>query len=84
MRESGQTVGWYVVGPAGDVVDIELVTIRGTRAETVAVLATEVATEVTHHRVAVPAVAPGRYHVLVTSARGVLDAYSGTVVVTAV
>ncbi|MFF3214856.1 Ser-Thr-rich GPI-anchored membrane family protein [Streptomyces sp. NPDC002886] len=82
-RASRQAVAWYVVGPAGDVVDIELVTMDGSQARTAAVLATGVATHRTSVTVTVPRVAPGRYLVLVTSAAGMLDAYSQPVTVTA-
>ncbi|MFI5861099.1 Ser-Thr-rich GPI-anchored membrane family protein [Streptomyces sp. NPDC051546] len=80
---SRQAVAWYVVGPAGDVVDIELVTMDGARARTESVLARGVPTHHTGATVTVPAVAPGRYLVLVTSTTGVLDAYSQPVTVTA-
>ncbi|WP_327305538.1 hypothetical protein OG730_20140 [Streptomyces sp. NBC_01298] len=82
-RGSRQAVAWYVVGPAGDVVDIELVTMDGTRSVTKAVLARGVQTHRTGITVTVPAVAPGRYLVLVTSTAGMLDAYSQPVTVTA-
>ncbi|MFJ7270520.1 Ser-Thr-rich GPI-anchored membrane family protein [Streptomyces sp. NPDC099050] len=82
-RGSRQAVGWYVVGPAGDVVDIELVTTEGAQSRTKAVLATGVATHRTGITVTVPAVAPGRYLVLITSTTGLLDAYSQPVTVTA-
>ncbi|MFD6884938.1 Ser-Thr-rich GPI-anchored membrane family protein [Streptomyces sp. NPDC059957] len=82
-RGSRQAVAWYVVGPAGDVVDIELVTMDGTRSRTEAVLATGIATHHTGATVTVPDLAPGRYLVLVTSTTGTLDAYSRPVTVTA-
>lgn len=82
-RGSRQAVAWYLVGPAGDVVDIELVTMDGSQARTVAVLLTGVATHRTSVTVTVPALAPGRYLVLVTSTTGMLDAYSQPVTVTA-
>ncbi|MFD5146045.1 Ser-Thr-rich GPI-anchored membrane family protein [Streptomyces sp. NPDC058401] len=78
-----QAVAWYVVGPAGDVVDIELVTMNGSRSRTEAVLARGVPTHHTGATVTVPALAPGRYLVLVTSTTGALDAYSQPVTVTA-
>lgn len=83
QRGSRQAVAWYVVGPAGDVVDIELVTMDGTRSRTESVLATGVPTHHTGATVTVPDLAPGRYLVLVTSAAGTLDAYSQPVTVTA-
>ncbi|MCX4779806.1 Ser-Thr-rich GPI-anchored membrane family protein [Streptomyces sp. NBC_01264] len=82
-RRSRQAVAWYVVGPAGDVVDIELVTMAGGQSRTVAVLARGVGTDRTGITVTVPAVAPGRYLVLVSSTTGMLDAYSQPVTVTA-
>ncbi|WP_328299845.1 GPI anchored serine-threonine rich family protein [Streptomyces sp. NBC_00435] len=80
---SEQTVTWWVVGQAGDVVDIELVTIEGTQARTAAVLAGGVETNDRRATVTVPEVAPGSYRVLVTSAQGMLDAYSQPITVTA-
>ncbi|MFE9564277.1 Ser-Thr-rich GPI-anchored membrane family protein [Streptomyces sp. NPDC006487] len=82
-RGSRQAVAWYLVGPAGDVVDIELVTMDGTQSRTKAVLATGIATHRTGVTVTVPALAPGRYLVLVTSAAGALDSYSQPVTLTA-
>ncbi|MFB6521918.1 Ser-Thr-rich GPI-anchored membrane family protein [Streptomyces sp. NPDC056401] len=82
-RGSRQAVAWYVVGPAGDVVDIELVTMNGSQARTEAVLATGVQTHHTGATVTVPDLDPGRYLVLVTSTSGVLDAYSQPVTLTA-
>lgn len=73
---SDRTVAWWVVGPAGDLVDIELVTVQGAHSRTVAALATDVATGDLRATVRVPDVAPGTYRVLVTSVTGALDAYS--------
>ncbi|MER7171701.1 Ser-Thr-rich GPI-anchored membrane family protein [Streptomyces mesophilus] len=80
---SEQSVTWWVVGQAGDVVDIELVTLAGTQVRTEAVLATEIGTDDRRAVVTVPDLAPGTYRVLVTSAAGMLDAYSGPITVTA-
>ncbi|MCX5405830.1 GPI anchored serine-threonine rich family protein [Streptomyces sp. NBC_00335] len=82
-RGTRQAVAWYVVGPAGDVVDVELVTMDGSRSRTRAVLVTGVATHRTGVTVTVPALPPGRYLVLVTSATGALDSYSQPVTITA-
>ncbi|WP_327254025.1 Ser-Thr-rich GPI-anchored membrane family protein [Streptomyces sp. NBC_01244] len=81
-RGSRQAVAWYLVGPAGDVVDIELVTMDGTPSRTKAVLATGIATHRTGVTVTVPALPPGRYLVLVTSTTGALDSYSQPVTIT--
>ncbi|MCJ0868647.1 GPI anchored serine-threonine rich family protein [Streptomyces sp. AP-93] len=82
-RGSRQAVAWYVVGPAGDVVDVELVTMDGTQSRTKAVLATGIETHHTGVTVTVPDLAPGRYLVLVTSTTGTLDAYSQPVTLSA-
>lgn len=74
---------WHVVGPAGDVVYVELVTVDGARSRTAAVLATGVATHAGGAAVTVPDLAPGAYRVLATSATGMLDAYSPPITVTA-
>ncbi|NEB79843.1 hypothetical protein G3I40_32185 [Streptomyces sp. SID14478] len=76
---STQTVAWWVVGPLGHRVDIRLVSGTGTRIRTEAVLVTEVDPHDLRARVTVPALAPGPYRVQITSAPGVLDAYSAPV-----
>ncbi|CAM5651735.1 hypothetical protein SAVIM338S_06540 [Streptomyces avidinii] len=80
---SRQLVTWWLVGPAGESVDVELVTRAGTQARTAAVLATGIGTNDQRAAVTVPDLPPGTYWILVTSDRNMLDAYAGPVTIPA-